>query len=264
MCHHHRLDDGWHHIAVTWDYEEGTTRLYFDGEAKTPFWKDQRGVVDDKAAAEGGVDPHLAPKLARSSSGALVLGQDQDCMGGCFTPSNAFAGDLAVLRVWDRVRSQEDIKKNMFRERPESEEGLALLYIFNAAGIKPAENGEPLAVDLGPSKNHLVLRSNPPTWSYSYAPLVTPDGTPVSKPAAGAAGYAMALHDRQVLILPDFHDFPGTELTVEFWMLSVDTCRPGVPFSYAHGEYEKNDNSFLIFNYNSWWVVVASSSMQQS
>jgi hypothetical protein len=52
---------------------------------------------------------------------------------------------------------------------------------------------------------------------------------------------------------------------VEFWMNSIDTCRPGVPFSYAHGDYEKQDNSFLVFNYNSFgvsadwclWVVFA-------
>jgi hypothetical protein len=55
----------------------------------------------------------------------------------------------------------------------------------------------------------------------------------------------------QVLILPSFQDFPSDALTVEFWMMSVDTCRPGVPFSYAVGQYEKQDNSFLIFNYNS-------------
>ena len=58
----------------------------------------------------------------------------------------------------------------------------------------------------------------------------------------------------QVLILPNFHDFPTDAITVEFWMNSIDTCRPGVPFSYAHGEYEKQDNSFLIFNYNSFGV----------
>lgn len=58
----------------------------------------------------------------------------------------------------------------------------------------------------------------------------------------------------QVLILPNFHDFPSDAITVEFWMNSIDTCRPGVPFSYAHGEYEKQDNSFLIFNYNSFGV----------
>ena len=56
-------------------------------------------------------------------------------------------------------------------------------------------------------------------------------------------------------MVPEFHDFPSTAITVEFWLQSIDTCRAGVPFSYAHGKYEKEDNSFLIFNYNSWWVV---------
>jgi hypothetical protein len=48
------------------------------------------------------------------------------------------------------------------------------------------------------NKNHLELRSNSPQWIYSTAPLVKPDGTPVDPPAAGAAGYALALHDKQV------------------------------------------------------------------
>jgi hypothetical protein len=63
--------------------------------------------------------------------------------------------------------------------------------------------------------------------------------------------YALLPPVTQVLILPNFQDFPSDALTVEFWMMSVDTCRPGVPFSYAVGQYEKEDNSFLIFNYNS-------------
>ena len=53
-------------------------------------------------------------------------------------------------------------------------------------------------------------------------------------------------------MVPVFDDFPSSAITVEFWMRSYDTCRPGVPFSYAHGKYEKDDNAFLIFNYNSW------------
>lgn len=39
----------------------------------------------------------------------------------------------------------------------------------------------------------------------------------------------------QVLMLPNFSSFPGTALTLEFWMWSVDGCRAGVPFSYATG-----------------------------
>lgn len=56
----------------------------------------------------------------------------------------------------------------------------------------------------------------------------------------------------QVLILPRFKDFPSSELTVEFWMWSSDGCRQGVPFSYALGDYNHNDNAFLLFDYNNW------------
>jgi hypothetical protein len=33
------------------------------------------------------------------------------------------------------------------------------------------------------------------------------------------------------------------EITAEFWMLSVDACRKGVPFSYAAGSYGAGDNA---------------------
>lgn len=32
-------DDAWHHVAVTWNWEDGTTKAYLDGQQKTPFWK---------------------------------------------------------------------------------------------------------------------------------------------------------------------------------------------------------------------------------
>lgn len=56
----------------------------------------------------------------------------------------------------------------------------------------------------------------------------------------------------QALMLTDFKDWPGDAITVEFWMLSVDKCRKGVPVSYATGGYERADNTFLILNYNDW------------
>jgi len=43
------------------------------------------------------VDPHLVPKTSRRGDGALALGQDQDCLGGCFSPSNSFDGEMAVV-----------------------------------------------------------------------------------------------------------------------------------------------------------------------
>ncbi len=148
-------------------------QVYIDGEAKTPFWRSEHGMVEDKPAREGGVDTHLVAKTTRSAEGSLVLGQvswlgchgsnccpwlslaersahglhhwrcigafgsvlillaihvppiavlmllpsfmqDQDCFGGCFSPSNAYNGDLAVVRIWNKARSQDDIRRNMW------------------------------------------------------------------------------------------------------------------------------------------------------
>lgn len=39
-------------------------------------------------------------------AGSLVLGQNQECYGGCFSPQYQLHGDMAVLRVWDRALRQ--------------------------------------------------------------------------------------------------------------------------------------------------------------
>ena len=39
-------------------------------------------------------------------AGSLVLGQNQECYGACFSPSQSLDGSMAAVRVWDRVRSQ--------------------------------------------------------------------------------------------------------------------------------------------------------------
>ena len=58
----------------------------------------------------------------------------------------------------------------------------------------------------------------------------------------------------QVMMVPEFKGWPSDQITVTFWMWSLDACRPGVPISYAlpgssHGE---GDNEFLLFDYTSW------------
>lgn len=89
----------------------------------------------------------LPPSLNTHKRAHNTPKQDQDCPGGCFSPANAFDGDLAVLRIWDRVLSGEEVKRNMLRERPDSESGLVGLYIFDGEGVKTAQNGEPVAMD---------------------------------------------------------------------------------------------------------------------
>lgn len=60
---------------MTWNYEDGRVHLFLDGQQKTPFWKNSGGILDDKPATQGGVDPVLSPRTTRSSTGSLVLGQ---------------------------------------------------------------------------------------------------------------------------------------------------------------------------------------------
>ncbi|KXZ56241.1 hypothetical protein GPECTOR_1g21 [Gonium pectorale] len=251
-------DDRWHHLAVTWDQRSGAASLFLDGIQRTPFYKSDYGAREERAPGEGGVGPSLAVGSSREGSGALVLGQDQDCLGGCFDASDAFAGQLAVVRLWDRPLAQSDIAAGLGRVQPPLRSGLVGLWSFGPEGLGTSEAGGPLALDSagGPSPNHLQLRGSAPLYVYSTAPLAGSDGLPVPLPHPGAGGYSLALSDRQVLLLPSFRDFPSTALTLEFWMMSTDGCRPGVPFSYAVGEYQDGDNAFLLFNYNSWGVSV--------
>lgn len=87
------LDDQWHHVAVTWNYEDGRVHLYLDGQQKTAFWKNSGGILDDKPAREGGVDPTLTPRTTRAQTGSLVLGQVRACGG------MVGRGESAVLHV---------------------------------------------------------------------------------------------------------------------------------------------------------------------
>ena len=39
-------------------------------------------------------------------TGSLVLGQDQNCYGGCFNPQSSLNGDLADVRIWNKALTQ--------------------------------------------------------------------------------------------------------------------------------------------------------------
>ena len=64
-----RVDDDWHHVAVTWEGHTGAASLYFDGKEITPFWRASGGRVDQQYPAQGGVDKHVAAGTARFDHG---------------------------------------------------------------------------------------------------------------------------------------------------------------------------------------------------
>nr|XP_020643311.1 neuronal pentraxin receptor [Pogona vitticeps] len=85
------LKDGtWHHICVNWITRDGIWAAYQDGE--------QRGASENLASWHP-VKPH----------GVLILGQEQDTLGGRFDATQAFVGEISQFNLWDRVLTPAEI-----------------------------------------------------------------------------------------------------------------------------------------------------------
>jgi hypothetical protein len=78
-------DGAWHQIDLTWRSSDGQLLLYKDG-----------------ALAYSGT---LASGLPMTVGGSVVLGQDQDTVGGGFDPTQAFLGSMDEVSVYPTVLS---------------------------------------------------------------------------------------------------------------------------------------------------------------
>jgi hypothetical protein len=127
-------DGRWHHLAVSWKSAGGELRVYVDGELRF-----------DGTHAAGAV---------LSSGGTLVLGDEQDSLGGGFDPHQAFLGQLGDLRVWGVARSQAEISQDSHRPLTGTESGLV--------GYWPLEEGNgTTAGDLAGDNDGLISGA---TW----------------------------------------------------------------------------------------------------
>ncbi|XP_076871605.1 neuronal pentraxin-1-like [Brachyhypopomus gauderio] len=85
------INDGkWHHICITWTTRDGVWEAFQDGILR-------------------GNGENLAPYHPIKPHGVLVLGQEQDTLGGGFDATQAFVGELANFNVWDKKLSSADI-----------------------------------------------------------------------------------------------------------------------------------------------------------
>ncbi|NXR08919.1 CBX6 protein, partial [Semnornis frantzii] len=83
-------DKAWHHICVAWTTRDGKWSAYQDGE--------QRGAGEN-----------LASWHAIRPQGIIILGQEQDSLGGSFDATQAFTGELAQFGVWDHMLAPAEI-----------------------------------------------------------------------------------------------------------------------------------------------------------
>ncbi|XP_042636714.1 pentraxin-4 [Orycteropus afer afer] len=84
------LDGQWHHICVIWTSTQGRHWLYVD----------RRLVAAGSRFREGYEIP---------PGGSLVLGQEQDTVGGGFDSAEAFVGSMAGLAIWGRALAPGEI-----------------------------------------------------------------------------------------------------------------------------------------------------------
>jgi hypothetical protein len=87
----HLTHDTWHHIAVSWDGDASTARLYVDGQyVPITIQRD----AEDILAIDG-----------------LTIGRSAGYFGGLIgSARNTFAGDIDEVRVWNRVLSIDEIR----------------------------------------------------------------------------------------------------------------------------------------------------------
>jgi len=85
-------DGVWHHICVSWESSSGSWKLYKDGNLK------QEGT-------------NFKTGYTIRQGGTLVLGQEQDSVGGDFDASQSFQGMLSNVNVWDQVLDATLIKE---------------------------------------------------------------------------------------------------------------------------------------------------------
>ncbi|XP_038619788.1 neuronal pentraxin-2 [Tachyglossus aculeatus] len=83
-------DGKWHHICITWTTRDGMWEAFQDGEKL-------------------GTGENLAPWHPIKPGGILILGQEQDTVGGRFDATQAFVGELSQFNIWDRVLRAEEI-----------------------------------------------------------------------------------------------------------------------------------------------------------
>ncbi|MBI1375608.1 MAG: LEPR-XLL domain-containing protein, partial [Phycisphaera sp.] len=94
------LDGDWHQLAVTWASATGVATLYFDG-----------AVADTITGFKTGA--------SLTQTGTFIVGQEQDSVGGGFSSTQKFRGDVDELAIYDHVLSDDRILQHFLATSPE-------------------------------------------------------------------------------------------------------------------------------------------------
>ena len=112
-------DGAWHHFAVVRNASEGNADFFIDGV----------GYLDHCGYLEYGI--------LDIDAGGLMLGQDQDMLGGGFDATQVLRGSLDDLRIYGRVLSAAEVQALMDESALASGRQVAALHPPAASGLEP-------------------------------------------------------------------------------------------------------------------------------
>uniref|UniRef100_A0A8C6EB01 Adhesion G protein-coupled receptor D2 n=1 Tax=Moschus moschiferus TaxID=68415 RepID=A0A8C6EB01_MOSMO len=198
-----RADGRWHHVCATWEQLGGRWALFADGRRR--------------AGARGLGAGHPLPP-----GGILVLGQDQDSLGGGFSARDAFSGNLTDFHLWARALSPAQ----MHRARACAPPLGGLLFRWDLG-----------ALDVTPS----LL---PPVWVRLLCPVPSEE-CPTWDPGPHTEGSLLCLQPLPFLCcyrtekyrrLQDAQSWPGQDVISRVNVLANAIVLLPDPLSEAHGD----------------------------
>lgn len=139
----------WYHVAVTYDTEAKTAAIYVDGKLQSS--------IEDY----GNGEPINLGKQTRGKDFMFQIGHSYGDPGDFVRPLN---GEICEVRIWNIVRSQEEIYKNMYDVDPQTV-GLKAYWKFNEG------KGNNTAKDFTGNGNDAV----------AYTTAIWPDGIEVTQ-----------------------------------------------------------------------------------
>jgi len=81
----------WHHICLSWQSSSGSWKFYKNGDLKSQGSDFKKGHTIRQG-------------------GTIVLGQEQDSVGGDFDSSQSFQGLLSNVNLWNQVLTDSQIE----------------------------------------------------------------------------------------------------------------------------------------------------------
>ena len=106
------LDGGNHQVSLTWDNGSGAWEVFVDGVSISSG----TGIATGQTIASGGT---------------VVLGQEQDSLVGGFDSNQIFDGTYHDVRIFNDVRTAQEISDGAFTEVSSSEPGLVANWLMD-------------------------------------------------------------------------------------------------------------------------------------